>query len=85
MRLPKNVTWPDVPQQAGPVWAYLRAMTGTLAGVYGKIRAEIAAGKTGTLILDDGTNWRVTLTFTDGKLTAVTTAASSGAAANWSE
>lgn len=40
-------------------------------------------GLTGTLTLDDGVNWRATLTFTGGILTDQTTANSSGALANW--
>jgi hypothetical protein len=45
---------------------------------------ETPAGESGTLILDDGANWRVTLVFSGGVLTSVTTAASSGATASWS-
>jgi hypothetical protein len=40
-------------------------------------------GLTGTLTLDDGSNWRITLTFTGGILTGQTTGASSAAAATW--
>jgi hypothetical protein len=40
-------------------------------------------GLSGTLTLDDGANWRVTLTFTGGILTGQTTGASSGATATW--
>jgi len=58
--------------------------------VNGKIRADTAFnvngtdGLTSTLTLDDGANWRITMTFTGGILTAKTTAASSGATATWS-
>jgi hypothetical protein len=61
-----------------------------LLEVNGKIRANTAFnlngtdGITSTLTLDDGANWRVTMTFTGGILTAKTTAASSGATATWS-
>ncbi len=41
-------------------------------------------GISSTLTLDDGANWRITMTFTGGILTAKTTAASSGAVATWS-
>lgn len=40
-------------------------------------------GLSGTLTLDDGANWRVTLTFAGGILTGQTTGASSAAAATW--
>ena len=41
------------------------------------------AGISGVLTLDDGANWRITMTFVLGVLTAVTTAASGGATATW--
>ena len=53
-----------------------------LDGQHGSYYAA-ATNKTGTLILDDGTNWRVTLEFVNGVLSNVTTAASSGALASW--
>jgi hypothetical protein len=40
-------------------------------------------GLTGTLTLDDGANWRIVLTFTNGILTSQSIAASSGAGATW--
>ena len=40
-------------------------------------------GQSGTLTLDDGANWRITLTFTHGILTGQTTGASSSATASW--
>lgn len=40
-------------------------------------------GLSGTLTLDDGSNWRITLTFTGGILTGQTTGASSAATATW--
>jgi len=61
-----------------------------LLEVNGKIRANTAFNLNGadglstTLTLDDGTNWRITQTFTGGILTAKTTAASSGQCATWS-
>ena len=48
-----------------------------------KMNAELRRAKTGTIILDDGANWRITLQFTDGQLRNVTTAASSGATASF--
>lgn len=46
--------------------------------------STVGAGVSGTLILDDGANWRITLVFTDGELSATPTiAASSGALASW--
>lgn len=41
-------------------------------------------GITSTLTLDDGANWRITMTFTGGILTAKTTGASVAATATWS-
>jgi len=61
-----------------------------LLEVAGKIRALTAFNLNGTdgissvLTLDDGANWRITMTFAGGILTAKTTAASSGATATWS-
>jgi hypothetical protein len=55
----------------------------------GKVRANTifnangSDGLTGTLTLDDGANWRITLTFTGGILTAQTTGASVAALAQW--
>jgi len=40
-------------------------------------------GISGTMTLDDGVNWNVTLTFKNGLLTAQTTGASTGAIASW--
>lgn len=40
-------------------------------------------GLSGTMTLDDGVNWRITLTFTGGILTGQTTGASSAATATW--
>jgi hypothetical protein len=40
-------------------------------------------GLSGTMTVDDGANWRFTLTFTGGILTGQTTAASSAATASW--
>jgi hypothetical protein len=40
-------------------------------------------GLSGTLTLDDGANWRITLTFSGGILTGQTTGASTSAAATW--
>jgi hypothetical protein len=47
------------------------------------IQTQIDLGLTGVLTLDDGANWRITLTFTDGILTAKTTGASTSATASW--
>jgi len=44
---------------------------------------EIPDGVSGTLILDDGANWRLTLVFMRGACTSIVTAASAGAAATW--
>ena len=58
--------------------------------VSGTIRTSVAfnvngsAGLSTTLTLDDGANWRITMTFSGGILTAKTTAASSGQCATWS-
>lgn len=46
-------------------------------------RDALGSGISGTLTLDDGVNWRITMTFEGGILTAVTTAASVGATAAW--
>ena len=43
-----------------------------------------AGGVTSLLTLDDGANWRITMNFVGGILTAKTTAASSGQCATWS-
>lgn len=49
-----------------------------------QIRDALVSGTvSGTLVLDDGANWRVTITINHGRVTAVTTAASSGAACTW--
>lgn len=37
----------------------------------------------GTLVIDDGANWRLTLKFYKGKLVNVVTAASTGATLSW--
>jgi len=46
-------------------------------------KEALDAGISGVLTLDDGVNWRLTMTFELGILTAVTTAASGGATATW--
>lgn len=46
-------------------------------------KVALDAGISGTLTLDDGANWRITMTYKLGILTAVTTAASGGATATW--
>ena len=38
---------------------------------------------TGTLTVDDGSNWRLTLELVDGVIISITTAASSGALCQW--
>ena len=43
----------------------------------------LAAGTDGTLVLDDGANWRVTVVIASGIVTSVSTAASSAATATW--
>jgi len=48
-----------------------------------QIQSQIDSGLSGTLTLDDGANWRITLTFTNGILTGKTTGASTGAAGTW--
>lgn len=52
-----------------------------LMSFYRLTRDELNKGRTGTITLDDGANWRVVLTFEDGKLMAATSAASTGAEA----
>ena len=49
----------------------------------GNLQVNGTNGLSGTLTLDDGANWRVTLTFTKGVLTGQTTGASSGATGTW--
>lgn len=49
----------------------------SLTGIGGLINGD------GTLILDDGANWRVTLVFWDGNLRDATVGASVGALASW--
>jgi len=56
-----------------------------LSRIHRQIVQDLMSGKSGTLVLDDGANWRVTLQFKEGKLIDVTTAASSGAAASWTD
>lgn len=43
----------------------------------------LSGGESGVLTLDDGANWRITLTFTDGKLTGHTVAGTTAALAQW--
>ena len=90
MKLPKTMRLPDLAAaELGlhtPLGRYLNELGQCLQGEHRAIRDEIAANtKTGTLVLDDGANWRLTLTFYDGKLTAVTTAASTSAEASWTD
>ena len=51
---------------------------------FGIIGTPNAGGVTSLLTLDDGANWRITMNFVGGILTAKTTAASSGQCATWS-
>lgn len=88
MKLPKTIRLPDLTQaELGlhtPLGRYLNELGQCLQGEHRAVRDEIGANtKTGTLVLDDGANWRVTLTFYDGKLTGVTTDASTAATATW--
>lgn len=47
---------------------------------------ECSKGKTGTEVVDDGANWKITRTYTQGRLTNETIAASSGVAgATWTD
>jgi len=57
-------------------------VNGTIKGT-GYKSSDGSAGLSGTMTLDDGANWRVTMTFKNGLLTAQTTGASSGAAGSW--
>jgi len=90
MKLPKTMRLPDLAQvELGlhtRLGRYLAELGECLQTEHRALRDEIAANtKTGTLLLDDGANWRVTLTFYDGKLTGVTTAASTAAVATWTD
>lgn len=51
--------------------------------VTGDFYSATNQGLSGTMTLDDGANWRATLTFTGGILTGQTTGASEGATASW--
>jgi streptogramin lyase len=51
---------------------------------FGIKATPMAGGKTSVLTLDDGANWRITMSFVKGILVAGTTAASSGQCATWS-
>jgi hypothetical protein len=44
------------------------------------VQAMSARTSSGSLVLDDGANWRLTVTLVQGRVTAVETAASSGVA-----
>jgi hypothetical protein len=57
--------------------------TSSLLNFHNIVLAGSSTNQTGTLILDDGVNWRVTLVFSNGALSSVTTAASSAALASW--
>lgn len=88
MKLPKTLRLPDpAAAELGlhtPLGRYLTELGQCLQLEHRAVRDELFANtKTGALVLDDGANWRVTLTFYDGKLTGVTTAASTAAAATW--
>lgn len=90
MRLPAAMRVPDLTQADlgfhTPLGGFLRELLECLQAEHRAVLAEMIANtKTGTLVLDDGANWRVTLTFYDGKLSAVTTAASSSAEATWTD
>jgi hypothetical protein len=77
MRLPRTFQLPEITS------AKFRE---ALLAAFGNVRDAIGTdGLTGILTLDDGANWRVVLTFRDGKLTAVTTGASTGATATFVE
>lgn len=65
----------SLPTTASPTLATVRANTG--------FNFNGTAGVSGTLVLDDGANWRVTVVIGGGIITSVSSAASSGAAAIW--
>ncbi len=50
-----------------------------LMSFYRIVRDELGKGRRGTIALDDGANWRIVLTFDDGKLMKAETGASTGA------
>ncbi|MDH4178875.1 MAG: hypothetical protein OEV33_00065 [Armatimonadota bacterium] len=90
MRAPKRMRLPEIGKADlgthTPLGRHLVELNECLQIGYAALRDELCANaKTGTLILDDGANWRVTMTFYDGKLTSVATAASTAALAQWTD
>ena len=65
---------------AAEVW---RAVSNGDFKIQNDYYAQGNQGLSGTMTLDDGANWRITLTFVGGILTGQTTGVSSGATAAW--
>lgn len=81
IRLPKTLTLPNptTPREA--------ALNGELQNFSRNVRDAFVSGvKSGTGVIDDGTNYKITLTFDHGRLTGWTIAASDGVAAStWTD
>jgi len=65
---------------------YLTRLNNELQNFNLDLRKTLKANmKTGTLVIDDGANWRLTVTLQQGRVSDITTATSSGAALTWTE
>ena len=63
---------------------YLTQLNGSIQNMNEKILNTFTANmKNGTLVLDDGANWRITVVLQQGRVSDITIVASSGAAATF--
>jgi len=62
---------------------YLLAVNEEIQGLNRQLADTVRETATGTLILDDGANWRLTVVLVQGKVKSVTTGATVAATATW--
>ena len=87
INLKKRLDLPDASalQTSDPaVKAHLKKLNECIQDLNRRVRDALVSNRvSGTLIWDDGTNYRITIVLDHGAISSVTQAASSGATASW--